>query len=76
MKVGVSVIQKTVYKPIQFQHRQARSNTGIAVTNSFRCSLVGTQNAKLIRYCEIIHYTSKDEKLTAYLSLRIAATCE
>jgi hypothetical protein len=25
MKVGVSVIHKTLYKPIQFQHRQARS---------------------------------------------------
>jgi len=41
----------------------------------FRCSLVGTHKAKLI-YCEIIHNTSKDENLTAYLSLRTAATCE
>jgi hypothetical protein len=31
----------------------------------FLCSLVGTQNAELIWYCAIIHYISKDDKLTA-----------
>jgi hypothetical protein len=41
----------------------------------FRCSFVGKQNAKLVRYCEI-HYASKDEKLTAYFSLRVAARSE
>jgi hypothetical protein len=42
----------------------------------FRCSLVGKQKAKLIRYCEIFHYASKDEKLTAYFFFFFAATSE